>query len=235
MRRGTAGGAPAACSPPARRSSQGCSSDARQGKTSMPSMEIHVPERAMGRSGRYGPKGAGNHMHHFAVALDRAVHAEQARTEQLAALALSERRPDHDVDAASLVFEGDEDHPACGVGRCRQVTNPRHLDMASLGLRSQLIGGNELAQSASEKRQGGVAAQRQAEAGVNRRRLSSPSRRRAQSRRRRVPLARRRAARAGRPLRQPTARAGGAPPASAAHLPRPGNAAPLRFRPKSAT
>src|ERR1051326_4918043 len=49
-------------------------------------------------------------MHDVAVALDRALHAEEPRAEQLTSLALDEMAPHHHVDVAVLVLERDEDH-----------------------------------------------------------------------------------------------------------------------------
>src|SRR5881394_951356 len=52
----------------------------------------------------------------LAVALDRAMDAEQPRAEELASLALDEARPHDDVHVAVLVFERDEDDAARRIG-----------------------------------------------------------------------------------------------------------------------
>lgn len=58
---------------------------------------------------------ASDEMHHLAFALDEAGYAEQARAEQLAALALDQMPPDHHVDVAGLVLKCDKYHSAGGV------------------------------------------------------------------------------------------------------------------------
>src|SRR5438105_5215792 len=60
-------------------------------------------------------KAAGHEVNYFTIALDRAVHAEESRAEELAALALDEPRPHHHVDVAELVFQCDEYHAACRI------------------------------------------------------------------------------------------------------------------------
>lgn len=69
-------------------------------------------------------------------ALPRAIDREQARANQLAALALGEVAPHDDVVAAGSVFQRDEHDVGGGGGRWRMVTRPatRRRDPADADL-----------------------------------------------------------------------------------------------------
>src|SRR5919201_1033939 len=54
-------------------------------------------------------------MHDLAVALDAAVHTEEARAEELTALALYQVVPHHHVDVAAFIFQRDKYHAARGI------------------------------------------------------------------------------------------------------------------------
>ncbi|MCY1180587.1 hypothetical protein D9M73_210420 [compost metagenome] len=58
---------------------------------------------------------SGDHMAHAALRLQRAVHLHQPRFQERPPLALGEVVPDHHVEHAELVFQGDEGHPAGGL------------------------------------------------------------------------------------------------------------------------
>src|SRR3954468_13280184 len=75
----------------------------------------------------------GDQVHDLAVALDGALHAEEPRAEELAALALDQARPDDDIDRAEFVFERDEYHAARGVG-------PLTTGHQSSGSRARAVG-----------------------------------------------------------------------------------------------
>ena len=57
----------------------------------------------------------GNEVNDFAIALEHAFHTHQLRAEQFAALAFAQIVPDHDVDIAGFVLEGDKYHAGCGI------------------------------------------------------------------------------------------------------------------------
>src|SRR5438552_709387 len=99
---------------------------------------------------------AGDEMHHVALLLHRARHAEQTRAEQLPALAPRETAPDDDVDGAGLVFQGDEN---CVARRTRTLPagdDAGSADMASRRNGAQLLGGDELErrQALAQQREG---------------------------------------------------------------------------------
>src|SRR5687768_17375286 len=54
-------------------------------------------------------------VNYVTIALDHALHAQEARAEKLGLLPLGEMPPDHYVHVPGLVLERDENHAACGV------------------------------------------------------------------------------------------------------------------------
>ena len=58
---------------------------------------------------------AGDQMQHITVAFEYAVHTEQTRTQQFAALAFGEVTPHDDVHVAGFILERDEDHARGGA------------------------------------------------------------------------------------------------------------------------
>src|SRR5712691_11222736 len=106
-------------------------------------------------------------MHDLAVALDHALHSQQPRAKQLAALPLGKTMPHHYVDAAGFVLERDEDHAARGVGTLPAGDQPGNARGAAVGAEAKFSRGEEskLAQTASQQRER-VAAESQPEAGI---------------------------------------------------------------------
>src|SRR5260221_14074493 len=94
-------------------------------------------------------------MHDLAIALDRAVHAEKPRAEQLVALALDEAMPPHDVHVAGLVLQGDENHAARRVGSLAAGDEARYAHRAAVRQPVHVLGileaeGRELVAQQSE-------------------------------------------------------------------------------------
>src|SRR5438270_3693445 len=106
-------------------------------------------------------------MHDLAVALDHALHSQQPRAEQLAALPLDQTIPHHHVDAARFVLERDENHTARGVGTLPAGDQPGNTRAAAVGAQAKFSRGEEskFVQTASQQRER-VAAESQPEAGV---------------------------------------------------------------------
>src|SRR3954465_9361786 len=69
-------------------------------------------------------------MHNVAVALDHAVHREQAGAEELGLLALAQVPPDHHVDVAGFVLQRDKNHSARGVRPLAAGHQPRRAPRA---------------------------------------------------------------------------------------------------------
>ena len=109
----------------------------------------------------------GDEVDDLALALDHALHAEQARVEELAALALDQVAPDHHVDAAGFVLEGHENHPARGIRALPAGHEPYRAHRAAMGIRTQVFGLDHFhfLQMPAQQREG-MPAERQPEARV---------------------------------------------------------------------
>ncbi len=68
-----------------------------------------------GKQGREVAQAAGDEMSYAAGRLQMAIHTKQLRLDQRPPLALGQVAPDHYVDHAELVFQGDEDDTAGGL------------------------------------------------------------------------------------------------------------------------
>ncbi len=89
------------------------------------------------------PQVAGDEMRHLALPLQRAVHRQEARAEELAPLPLGKIAPYHDVDVAGLVFEGEEGDAARGAGVLAIEDEACGACEAAVGESPQLGGGEE--------------------------------------------------------------------------------------------
>src|SRR5574341_265406 len=106
-------------------------------------------------------------VHDLPIAFDRAFHREQARAEELAALALDEVAPDHDVHGAGLVLEGNENHAARGVRALPAGDQSRHARPAAVRAAAQRLRRHQAeALQARAQQRDRVPAERQAEARV---------------------------------------------------------------------
>src|SRR3954452_3349481 len=112
-------------------------------------------------------KAPGNQVHDLAVALDRALHAEEPSAQKLAALALDQVGPDDDVDGAELVFERDEYHAARRVGPLAAGHEPRRGGARTVRQSAHFIGVHQTAALERAAQEGErMASERESEARI---------------------------------------------------------------------
>jgi hypothetical protein len=109
----------------------------------------------------------GDQVHDLAVALDHALHSQQAGSEHLPALAFHQVAPEHHVDASGLVLQRHENDPAGGIRTLPAGHETRGAHHAPLRPKTKLLGGHELeAPQAVSQQCERMPAERQAEAGI---------------------------------------------------------------------
>src|SRR2546422_2556618 len=113
------------------------------------SVSAYISMKIPRRRGELPQKGAvvcqppGYKMHHFSFAFKHPFDAHQARTEQLAPLALDEMRPDNDINIAGLVLERYKYRSRGGARALATGDDARRPRRSAAREPLQLIGGSE--------------------------------------------------------------------------------------------
>src|SRR5690606_24137109 len=81
----------------------------------------------------------GDQMTHSLLGFQPAIDLQHAGMHQLLALALGQRTPDHDIDHAMLVFQGDEGHPAGSAGALATGHQPGDRHRAAVLQATQFV------------------------------------------------------------------------------------------------